>query len=98
MSELDLLIRGATVVDGCGEPARQVDVGVHGGRIASVGANAQSASEVLEADGLVVTPGFVDPHTHYDAQLGWDANASPSTLHAVTSVIWATTTPTTCAA
>jgi len=87
MSELDLLIRGASLVDGSGAPARQADVGVRDGRIVGVGADPQSAAEVLEADGLVLTPGFVDPHTHYDAQLGWDANASPSNLHGVTSVI-----------
>ena len=87
MTELDLLIRGASLVDGSGEAARQADVGVREGRIVRLDGSAQFARETLDADGLVVAPGFVDPHTHYDAQLGWDPNASPSNLHGVTSVI-----------
>jgi len=84
---LDLVIRGATVVDGSGAPSRRADVGVRDGRIAVVGDADEDAAETMEADGLVVTPGFVDPHTHYDAQLFWDPAASSSSLHGVTSLV-----------
>jgi N-acyl-D-aspartate/D-glutamate deacylase len=86
----DLVIRGATVVDGTGAPARQGDVAVAGGRIVAVaaaGALTDPATDTLDADGLVLTPGFVDPHTHYDAQLFWDPLATPSNVHGVTSVV-----------
>ncbi len=84
---LDVVIRGAKVVDGTGAPARTADVGVRDGRITVVGAVDEPAVRTIGADGLVACPGFVDPHTHYDAQLFWDPWATPSSAHGVTSVI-----------
>ena len=84
---VDLVVRGGTVVDGTGAPARQADVAVHEGRVVAVGAIDDTGDRELDASGLMVTPGFVDPHTHYDAQLFWDPSASPSSVHGVTSII-----------
>ncbi|MGW2817821.1 N-acyl-D-amino-acid deacylase family protein [Streptomyces sp. NPDC001415] len=86
---LDHLIKGATLVDGTGGPARLADVGIRGGRIAVVAAPGtveEAAASTEDATGLVLAPGFVDPHTHYDAQLFWDPYATPSMNHGVTTV------------
>ncbi|MEU6685304.1 D-aminoacylase [Streptomyces sp. NPDC046832] len=84
---LDHVIKGATVVDGTGAPAFTADVGLRDGRIAVIGQVTQEARTTEDATGLVLTPGFVDPHTHYDAQLFWDPYATPSLNHGVTTVV-----------
>src|SRR4029450_6242155 len=83
----DLVIRGALVCDGSGDTATRADVAVGGGRITAVGDVAARGAREIEADGLVVAPGFIDLHTHYDCQLFWDPSASPSPWHGVTTVV-----------
>lgn len=83
---LDHVIKGASVVDGTGAPARTADVGIRDGRIAVIGDVGEDARTGEDATGLVLAPGFVDPHTHYDAQLFWDPYATPSLNHGVTTV------------
>jgi len=91
-----LVISNATIVDGTGTPARTGTVTIDDGRISSINSISASAAteaatapdhEVIDATGLVLCPGFIDPHTHYDAQLAWDPAASPSNLHGVTTII-----------
>ena len=83
----DLLIRNGTVVDGSGAAPRPADIGIAGGRIAHIGTIRESAKRVIDAADCVVAPGFIDPHTHYDAQICWDGAVTPSSWHGVTSVV-----------
>jgi N-acyl-D-amino-acid deacylase len=88
---MDLLLRGATVIDGTGGPARRADVAVDGDRISAVERPGElrpdPQTEVVELDGLALAPGFIDIHTHYDAQILWDGDLTPSSWHGVTSVV-----------
>ncbi|HEX4819567.1 MAG TPA: amidohydrolase family protein [Acidimicrobiales bacterium] len=84
---LDLVIRGGEVIDGTGAPRRTADVGVKDGKIAAVGQIDEEARETVDADGALVTPGFVDIHTHYDGQATWDPQLRPSSGHGVTTIV-----------
>jgi len=87
MTDYDLIIRKGTIADGTGGGLREGDIAVSDGRIVAVGRVDGSAREEIDATGKLVTPGFVDIHTHYDAQVTWDTRFSPSTNHGVTSVL-----------
>ena len=83
----DLLIKNGTVVDGSGNPGYRADVGVNGGKIAAIGRINERAKQIIDAEGHIVSPGFVDGHTHMDAQIFWDPIGSCSSYHGVTSVV-----------
>ncbi|MGH7100264.1 MAG: amidohydrolase family protein, partial [Stellaceae bacterium] len=83
----DLLIRNGRVVDGSGEPAFCADVGIRGGKIVAVGRLSEAAARVIDADGRVVAPGFIDHHTHFDPQAVWDPYCGSSVHNGLTTVI-----------
>ena len=87
---LDLLIRNARIVDGTGAPAFEGDVAIKDGRIVDVsssGGEPLQAAETIDAHGHLLTPGFVDIHTHFDGQVCWDKEVTPSCWHGVTTVV-----------
>jgi N-acyl-D-aspartate/D-glutamate deacylase len=88
MATHDLIVRGGTVVDGTGAPARTADVAVTDGVVTEVGEIDGSATREIDADGALVAPGFVDIHTHYDGQATWDTRMQPSSWHGVTTVVF----------
>ena len=84
---LDLIIKNGTIVDGTGAARFQGDIAIGDGKIVEIGRITDSARKVVDAEGRIVAPGFIDPHTHYDAQICWDPELSPSSWHGVTTVI-----------
>src|SRR5690349_23660607 len=80
----DLLLKNGTVVDGTGAPRFRADVAIAGDRIAEIGKISEGAKRVIDASDLIVSPGFVDPHTHYDAQICWDPMISCTSWHGIT--------------
>src|SRR6266404_1266088 len=87
MAEFDLVVRGGTVADGTGRGTREADVAVKDGKIAAVGKMSGKGTEEIDAKGKLVTPGFVDIHTHYDGQATWDSRLNPSSWHGVTTIV-----------
>ena len=87
MSGLDLVVKGGHVIDGTGGPAQTADVGVKDGKVVEVGRVTSRATRTIDADGALVTPGFVDIHTHYDGQATWSNRLNPSSHHGVTTVV-----------
>ena len=83
----DLVVRGGTLYDGTGAPGQTGDLAIDGDRLTQVGGRAGSAKREVDATGLAVSPGFVDPHTHYDAQISWDPDLTPSCWNGITSCV-----------
>jgi len=83
----DIVIKNGLIVDGTGRSGFVADIGIRSGVISEIGEVTESGREVIDADGLVVSPGFIDPHTHYDAQICWDREVTPSSWHGVTTVV-----------
>ena len=83
----EIVIRGGKIVDGTGKPAFSSDVAIADGRIVAVGKDLGSARQTVNADGLLVTPAWVDAHTHYDGQVAWDEQMTPSLWHGVSTVV-----------
>jgi len=84
---LDTVIRAGTVVDGTGAAPKTADVGIRDGRIVAVGAIDEAARDTIDADGAIVTPGFLDLHTHYDGQVTWDDALEPSATNGITTIV-----------
>src|SRR5262245_24532941 len=87
MTTFDVVVRDARIVDGTGKAGYHGDVAIGDGRIVAVGEVDGGATRTIDADGQVVAPGFIDAHTHYDAQLLWDPTANPSTVHGITTIL-----------
>ena len=87
MADYDLVVRGGTVADGTGSGTREADIAVKDGKIAAVGKVSGKGTEEIDARGLLVTPGFVDIHTHYDGKATWDSHLQPSSWHGVTTAV-----------
>src|SRR5215203_4715979 len=84
---VDMIVRNGRVVDGTGTPPFDADIGISNGRIVEIGKLTTRGREEIDARGLIVTPGFVDIHTHYDGQVTWADRLEPSSLHGVTTVV-----------
>ena len=84
---LDCVIRGAEVIDGTGAPRKKADIGIRDGVIQAVGEIVEPAKNEIDATGLIVTPGWVDVHTHFDGQVTWDPQLTPSSWHGVTTAV-----------
>jgi N-acyl-D-aspartate/D-glutamate deacylase len=87
MSSFDLVIRNGSIVDGTGAAPFKADIGVQNGRIAAIGSGLAAGTEEIDATGQIVTPGFVDIHTHYDGQVTWEDRLTPSSFHGVTTAV-----------
>ncbi|HZC47093.1 MAG TPA: amidohydrolase family protein, partial [Candidatus Acidoferrum sp.] len=83
----DLIIKNGTVIDGTGAFRRRADVAITDGKVAEIGKVSDGAAQTIDASDLIVSPGFVDPHTHYDAQICWDPLVSCTSWHGVTTVV-----------